>query len=93
MREISIFRIEDMIRNSKLFNYGARAKAPSSSSTTASNPPKPELIQAACECLAYIVKMRSSELLHVFRLDDEEREFDEDDIECEILKTFINCNH
>lgn len=50
-----------------------------------------QLFKDACECLSFIISMKSSELIHVLSLDDEENELDEDDIECAILKTFINC--
>lgn len=73
-----IFSVSDLIRGSKIFDKHKET-------------PSPERFQAACDCLSYIVRMKSSELIHVFRLDDEERELDEDVIECEILKTFLNC--
>lgn len=53
---------------------------------------KHELFQDACECLSFILKMKNSELIHVFHLDDEEKEINADDIECAIFKTFIDCN-
>lgn len=54
--------------------------------------PKEELYQDATECLSFILKMKNSELIHIFRLDDEEKELAEEDIECAILKTFLDCN-
>ena len=52
-----------------------------------------EVYQTACECLSFIIKLKKSELIHIFRLDDEEKELDENDIECAILKAFIDCNY
>lgn len=56
------------------------------------NAPSEEAFKDACEFLSFIIKMKSSELVNVLSLDDEEKELDEGDIEFAILKTFINCN-
>jgi hypothetical protein len=70
--------LKEMIEESKIFGKNKTATE--------------ELFKDAFECLLFIISMKSSELIHVLSLDDEENELDEGDIECAILKTFINCN-
>lgn len=71
--------IEELVKESKIFD---KRNPPSSDS---------EVFISACECLSFIIKMRSSELIHIVKLDDEEKELTEEDIECAILKAFIDC--